>query len=148
MEGIQRGLRAELLEGQRLLAVVVELLLHHEGQGQLVALVEPHALNEVVHLRAQRHGLDQRAGYAVEDGVAVRMIEIRILPLQKRVQRRQVDGLLDEGLVVRPVRVKIGHEAVHGISIPHQRRVKAIPDPLFLLLHCISSFLRFHSILY
>ena len=140
VEGVQRGLRAELLEGQRLLAVVVELLLHHEGQRQLVSLVEPHALDEVVHLRAQRHRLDQRAGHAVEDGVAVRMIQSCVLLLQKRVQRRQIHGLLDEGLVVRAVRVKIGYEAVHGIRVPHQRRVKAIPDPLFLLLQCISSF--------
>lgn len=56
----ERGLRAELAEGQRLLAGVGELLFDHEGEADVVALVEAVALDEVVELGPQRDGAHQR----------------------------------------------------------------------------------------
>ena len=121
--------------------MIVKMLFHHEGQRNMIAAVQAAALYEVIHLRAERQRLYQRLRHAMENGVFMRLIQPRVFLFQKGVQRGQINRFLYEGLVVRAMRAKIGHEAMHRICISNERRVKTIADPLFLFLHDIQSLL-------
>ena len=89
-------------EGQRLRALVGELLFHHESGRYLVALIEIAVDDETVQLRPQRDGFQQCRHDQVEHGV--RKVRFRlILPGQIRIDRGQVNALGDVRLVIAAV---------------------------------------------
>ena len=79
-------------EGQRLRALVGELLLHHEGGGHLVALIEVAVDDEAVQLGPQGDGLEKGRHDEMEHGVGE--VRLRLILFGKvGVDGRQVDAL-------------------------------------------------------
>ena len=125
-------LRPPLQKRQRLGAVVGKLLLHDEAGGQIVALIEPVALNKAIHLRAQRDGAHQRGHDGVHQRVPV-LRAPRVLLREEGVHRRQINLLGDDGFVVGAMRIEIWNEEMERIVITNHPGVPSIsPLPLFI----------------
>ena len=121
-------------EGQRLGTLIGELLLHHEGGGYLVALIEVAVDDEAVQLGAQGDGFHQGCQHQVEHGIG--KLRLRLILLGDiGVHVGQVDALGDVGLIVASVGVEDAGDVVQGVQLPHQAAVLAVAPALFLCFH-------------
>ena len=127
-------------EGQRLGALVGELLFHHEGGGHLVALVEIAVHDEAVQLRPQGDGLDEGGHHDVEHGVGE--LGLGLVDLgQILVHGRQIHPQGDVRLVVAAVGIENAGDKVQGIQLPQQAAVPPVAPTLFLFIHIFSCFI-------
>ena len=125
-------------EGQRLLGVVVEFLLHREANGDVAPLVHLAADDEAVHLGTQDEGLADGGADEMEEGVLV--LGAALIQLcQIFIHGPQVDVHADVGLVIRPVGHQGGHDPVHGGDILQPDTVLAVSP--FSFFHCERPFL-------
>ena len=121
-------------EGQRLRALVGELLLHHEGGGHLVALIEVAVDDEAVQLGPQGDGLEKGRHDEMEHGVGE--VRLRLVFFDEvGVDGGQVDTLGDVRLVIAAVGVDDAGDEVQGIQLPQQTAVLPVAPAAFVLLH-------------
>lgn len=145
MYAVHCVLLREADEGQSLVGTVGKLLFHHEGGGELIAQVEPPALDEAVHAGPQRNGFHQGGYNDVEKGV----FEVNVpgvLLRQVGVDGRQVDLLLDKGLIVGPVGHQVRGDLVEGVLLPEPPPVPPIAPAAFGVVHCDSSLHYIHKL--
>lgn len=129
----ERVLVLAVQEGQRLGALIGELLLHHEGGGYLVALIEVAVDDEAVQLGAQGDGFHQGCQHQVEHGIG--KLRLRLILLGDiGVHVGQVDALGDVGLVVASVGVEDAGDVVQGVSSRIRRPSLRSPRRFF----CVS----------
>ena len=123
--------------GQRLAGIVGKELFHHEGRGDLPALVKVFVGDKAVELGPQGHGLDQSRQDHMEQGVG-KIRGLGVFLRQKGVYRPQIDVLRDIGLVVAAVGIDQRCDEVHPVQIPDERPVLPVAKAAFFLFHAFS----------
>ena len=135
VEGVDGIVPTVVLIGKAFFGGVGKVLLHDEGDGDMVALIDAVAGDEAVHARAQHKALDKRRHDYVEVIILI-LFKPLVLLGEIFVYRAQVDILLDICLVIRAVRIEEGYELRHrGRFVTKPIGVKAVAVLFFSLLH-------------
>ena len=121
-------------DGQRLGALVGELLFHHKRGGDIVSLIEIAVGNEAVQLGTQHDRLQQCRHHQMEHGVGKFRLLLVLLG-QIGVHGRQVDAQGDIGLVVAAVGVDDARDVVEGVQLPQEPSVLPVTTAFFLCFH-------------
>ena len=117
------GVKFEI--GQGFLRLVIEALLHGEGHGDFLALIQPVVAHEPVHPGAEYKGLAYGTADDMEEGEFV-LRAACVLLFQICFQRTVVQVEADKCLVIGTVRHDAGHDSIHGGDIFEPNRIPAI----------------------
>ena len=120
-------------KGQRLRAVVGELLFYYKGGRNIIALIHVAVGDEAVHLGPQGQRFYQRGHNYMKHGVGQIGLAFVLLG-DIGIDGRKVDALGDVGFVIAAIGINQGRDIVHGIQLAHEPPVLAISKPPFVLL--------------
>ena len=133
--GVKRLVFLRDEEHQGLFAVVLKAALADEAEADVIVLVHPSALNEVVHLRTLLEHAGNRHDERVEHGGLVVGMG-GVFRVQIGQQFRHVETVFHENLGIGAVGHQVPHDGLQTGHIPYPARVTAVAPAAFRL--CIG----------